>query len=113
MERETHIGSKDKCNECGVVEQLVEHHISYEPEIFKILCLSCHLKFHKRNPDILRRPKGFKSKVNKWTSISLEREVRDRMEEYMEKRESWNKFIERMLDEIDYSRDIRKRYKLR
>ena len=50
---------------------------------------------------------------SKWTSVSLDKELKKRAETYMDKRESWNKFLKRILDEIDYSRELRKRYKLR
>lgn len=34
------------CEECGATDNLQEHHISYEPEIKQILCVSCHQKEH-------------------------------------------------------------------
>lgn len=36
------------CQDCGTTENLLEHHISYSPEITKTLCKSCHLKERKQ-----------------------------------------------------------------
>ena len=41
-------GKINECNHCGSTEQLLLHHISYDPEIFQVLCKSCHIRFHKQ-----------------------------------------------------------------
>lgn len=46
------------CETCGSTENLVKHHITYEPELTKILCRKCHEKAHAK-PGAIRRPSGF------------------------------------------------------
>jgi hypothetical protein len=48
------------CVICGSTENLVSHHISYEPEIIETLCKSCHREIHCHT-SIPRNPvtKGF------------------------------------------------------
>lgn len=35
-----------RCSNCGSKDNVVEHHLSYDPEITVPLCQSCHLKVH-------------------------------------------------------------------
>jgi len=37
---------EENCYFCGTNKELVEHHISYNPQIVVTLCHSCHSKFH-------------------------------------------------------------------
>jgi len=37
-----------KCKKCGSTENLIQHHVSYEPEIKDALCQSCHNKLQRR-----------------------------------------------------------------
>lgn len=48
-----------------------------------------------------------------WTTVSITDKTKKRMEKYLEGKESWNKGINRILDELDYSRDLRKKYRLK
>lgn len=34
------------CRECGIDQNLQEHHISYDPPNVIILCVDCHTKLH-------------------------------------------------------------------
>lgn len=34
------------CEECGSLDDLQEHHISYDPEIKQVLCVTCHKRKH-------------------------------------------------------------------
>ena len=34
------------CELCGSTKNLMNHHVSYEPEVVQILCSSCHQKQH-------------------------------------------------------------------
>ncbi len=36
------------CFQCGATEQLIKHHISYNPESIVDCCLSCHRKIHQK-----------------------------------------------------------------
>lgn len=40
---------KKPCEICGEVKQLQTHHISYDPEITKDICASCHGIWHRDN----------------------------------------------------------------
>ena len=37
-----------RCSCCGAFGHLIEHHVSYDPEIIEILCWGCHTKIHGR-----------------------------------------------------------------
>jgi len=39
---------KGKCSVCGSTEDLVRHHVSYDPEIIDILCRKCHSSLHMK-----------------------------------------------------------------
>ena len=39
---------KGKCSICGSTEDLVRHHVSYDPEIIDILCRRCHSSLHAK-----------------------------------------------------------------
>lgn len=36
----------EPCPECGEVRKLVEHHITYEPEVKEKMCVNCHNRLH-------------------------------------------------------------------
>ncbi len=38
-----------KCETCGSIKNIINHHTSYEPEIIIPLCHSCHTKIHVKN----------------------------------------------------------------
>lgn len=38
--------NKNKCYFCPSKKKLLEHHISYNPEIIALVCYSCHTKIH-------------------------------------------------------------------
>ena len=48
----------EKCEECGMTENVVLHHVSYEPEVTQKLCRSCHTKAHTHGK-IPKRPMNF------------------------------------------------------
>jgi len=48
-----------------------------------------------------------------WTSISIEVKVKERLEKYADGKESWNRLLIRLMDELDYCQELRKRYRLR
>lgn len=54
---------KVKCAICGTSESLIYHHNSYEPEIIRVLCRSCHSKVHHQDPNLPKRPKSFESQL--------------------------------------------------
>ena len=59
-----------ECERCGATENLVHHHVSYEPEVIQILCLTCHGRLHSFG-GIPKRPIGFQTNLplrNKLTS---------------------------------------------
>jgi len=69
-----------ECERCGSTENLLNHHVSYEPEVIQVLCTSCHGKVHSFG-GVPRRPEGFKpdlslhnklSSSRKKTNISIE-----------------------------------------
>lgn len=66
------------CKECGVTENLCNHHVSYEPEITKVLCRSCHMKEHQK-PGVPSYP--YHSANHKRVLISFEEEVIDKLDE--------------------------------
>ena len=43
-----HIEKINECNFCGSKENLLFHHVSYDPEIIQVLCKSCHIKEEHR-----------------------------------------------------------------
>jgi len=44
-----HMSEIAKCHKCGCTDKkLIHHHRSYEPEDIVLLCISCHLKLHKK-----------------------------------------------------------------
>ena len=119
----TYLGEIDACNECGSTENLIDHHVQYEPEeIIKVLCQSCHIKYHKRNPDD-RRPERFdkettKAHKNKWTTISLQRTTKRDLMDYgidigMKMGTSWDDFLKIVLRDAEEGRGLKRRYKLK
>jgi len=71
-----------KCEKCGSTINLDYHHDSYDPEIVRVLCRSCHRKIHFEHPELPKRPKNFVSKIPKnksaisrvYVSITLPKE---------------------------------------
>ena len=109
-----YLGEMDKCNECGDDVNLIDHHVSYDPEIIKVLCRSCHIKFHKKYPDQLRRPRKYKTKGRKqYTTISLTRKARDKLIEYAKPRESWADTLIRLMKEHDEAMKFKEKYRLK
>jgi len=68
------------CAKCGAVEDLVFHHISYQPEVTKILCRSCHSKHHRSSKRAIleRDGENFKisTHISKLQTIYLPRVLR-------------------------------------
>ena len=116
-----YVGVLNKCNECGSLYSLLNHHIQYEPvEIIKVLCRSCHVKFHKRHPDDLHVPDNFehvksKSHKNKWTSISLSRNTKTKIEEFSPEigigmSSSWDDLLLALLNEAKEYQKMKGKY---
>ena len=40
------------CFKCGATEQIIQHHINYDPEVEVDCCLSCHAVIHHNSPKI-------------------------------------------------------------
>ncbi len=119
----TYMGHLDKCNtkSCNKTD-LVDHHISYEPkEIIKVLCKSCHIKFHKKHPDEMRLSPLSSTKPipkNKWTTISLRRTTKHQLENYaidvgMTMNKGWNDFLIKLLDDAKTGYSLKTRYGLK
>ena len=49
------------CQICGSTKNVVNHHLSYDPEEIITVCRSCHRKTHNKIKIV--RPKNFNSKV--------------------------------------------------
>jgi hypothetical protein len=52
---------KVECQKCKSVDNLVYHHIKYDPEEIIVLCKKCHRKEHTHYGKV--RPENFKSKT--------------------------------------------------
>jgi len=50
-----------KCEECGSIENLQKHHVSYDPEEIQILCNVCHFNFHGHG---VGKPSGYGKHYN-------------------------------------------------
>jgi len=61
-----------ECERCGSTENLLNHHVSYEPEMIQILCTPCHGKVHSFG-GVPRRPEGFKPDLSLHTKLSSSR----------------------------------------
>jgi hypothetical protein len=90
---------RTKCEECGKecvlakwpkilnhknpeirkLSPCVRHHISYKPDIIKILCMDCHMKQHK------------------FTQITIDTELKNKLEELKEDM-SFNKYIKCLIN---------------
>ena len=113
-----YVGKINECNHCGSKEQLILHHVSYEPEIFKVLCRSCHIKFHRQFPD--RGPESEKKHKGKprYTTITIKSIVKKKLEDFAFEMKypriySWGKILEEMMKEVEEYRLIKNRYKLK
>jgi len=53
---------REECAYCKKTEDLVLHHVSYQPEVVVMLCRECHAKVHYTIPHPERPPK-FRKKV--------------------------------------------------
>lgn len=67
-----------QCVICGSTENLVHHHISYNPEEIVFLCRSCHGKVHA-SPDAPTPPPNF------YTGVVAATRVPEPMSELMER----------------------------
>jgi len=116
-----YVGEINKCNDCETLNNLVEHHIQYEPiEIIKILCRSCHIKFHKKYPDEHRVPKTFErgksqSRRNKWTSISVSKKTKEKIEKFaptigIGMTDSWDDLLLTLLKEVEDYQIMKQKY---
>ena len=113
-----YVGKINECNHCDATEQLILHHISYEPEIFKVLCKSCHIRFHRQFPD--RGPekeRKFKGKP-RFTTITIKSSLKRTLEDFAfemkyPRTHSWGQILEEMMKEIKDSRLIKERYRLK
>lgn len=65
------------CIECGSTEQLVEHHVSYDPEDTVWMCRSCHIKLHGRKKV---RPDGFHSTKNPYLIVKIPEKLKLRLD---------------------------------
>lgn len=111
-------GKLKECNHCGTKEDLIFHHISYDPEIFYILCRSCHIKFHRRFPD--RGPESERKYKGtpKYTTITIKRKVKQELEDFAfemkyPRTHSWGQVLIEMIKEVKDYRSIKKQYRLR
>ena len=70
---------KGKCSICGDTINLQVHHLSYQPEIFVILCLGCHEEIHNHKT-------GFVQKNTKYgyEDFRAEHEESDIVRKYVE-----------------------------
>lgn len=86
-----------ECIECGSVENLDEHHTSYEPEKTVILCRACHQSVHGADSHRLKP-----SDDSKDTTIMINRSVKRQIESLkVHNNESFNDALERILDGAD------------
>jgi hypothetical protein len=107
-----------ECTKCGAKDNLLDHHVSYVPEIIETLCRSCHMSFHKRYPDRIRVPKDFKRKAGrKWTTIALKKGLKDELIDYALKQNlgkcNWEDIITHILKELNDYTLLKQRYRLK
>ena len=65
-----------ECERCGSKENLVHHHVSYEPEVIQILCLTCHGRVHSFG-GIPKRPIGFQSNLPLCNKLASSRDPKN------------------------------------
>lgn len=76
----------DRCVACGAMEDLVDHHVLYEPEVMVKLCRSCHHKVHHEERD------------NNVTKIQISDEVWRELNSMKRRGESFDGVIRRLID---------------
>ena len=56
--------AKRSCFKCGKTYRLQRHHVTYEPEVVKLLCRLCHLKITAMNKAVARSTDPFHTLTN-------------------------------------------------
>lgn len=91
------------CTVCGATDNLIDHHINYEPGEVIPVCLSCHWKIHNEDdfhpdltPDHVPEDRQWNSTGK---SVDVDKRVHKRLSRYGRLGETYSRAINRALDE--------------
>ena len=96
-----------ECVVCGASDDLVDHHVSYDPPETVPVCRSCHTRIHKDEsfrpgltpghvPEVRRFPRE-----REGTTVQLGDDVYDRLTDYADKGETYSEAVGRLLNEAE------------
>jgi hypothetical protein len=92
------------CAECGAVENVVEHHIQYEPEETVDLCRSCHRVAHENEDHeyhpVEDMPDGFQHEQDNRTAVEVSDQTWKRLNSRKQLGQSMDDVVGEALDAI-------------